>query len=288
MLAIVLLPKSTAYASVNIPGDPAAHGYVGLCGIDNKPMIGGSIDDKPFVWKAIASQPAPVEARGEGKVATLYAYQPRPNTQASDWSGDTLTATDPYSTPNAPTAQATKLDYSLKDFMHEYAPMVDGLYELRMYFGNYRATAFSDSYAASFIQVSGDRWKIVQGGTVDCGKGKAVSTEIKAIGSRAAGTPTASAPFGGANGTGVPKDSNGVPIDQPSSGSPRPGASSTDSLAAGSESGLAPGVMIHPDPSAGGSSDSSSTTWIIVVVVVAVVGAGAGWLIHRRRVLGRR
>jgi len=278
-------------AQASIPADPAAHGYIGLCGVDDKPMVGGSIHDKPFVWKAIASQPAPAEARGAGEVATLYAYQPRPNVQASDWSGDTLTATNPYSTPSAPTAQATKLDYTLKDFIDEYPPMVDGLYELRMYFGNRTATAFADSYAATFIKVSGDRWKVVQGGTVNCGKGKAVSTELKAIGTRAAGAPVASAPYGGPKGTGVPKNSRGLPIasPRPSSGRDASGVSAS-SNAVPSDSAVAPGVVISPSSAsgAGGGSSPSGSIWIAIGSVIAAVGiAAAAWFARRVRLRAR-
>lgn len=300
--------RSVPARADDIPADPAADGYVGLCGIDDRPMIGGDTHAKPFAWKAIASEPAPAEAQGERTVATLYVYQPRPDVPATDWNGDQLTATSVYSTRQAPTTQATKLDNGLDYVVKDYPPMVDGLYELRMYFGNVRNNAYTDQYAAAFIRVTGDRWTVVQGGTVACGKGHAVSPEVAAIGSSsAAGTPTASAPFGGPAGTGVPTDAHGVPVTDaadPSaagSGAESGAASDTHSgsaMESGSapsqSAGLSPGMTISDGsggaPAASTSAAAATTSagaasagWIVAAVLAVIVVGGAGWLTYRRR-----
>lgn len=304
-----LVRSATAWAD-DVPADPAAHGYIGLCGIDGKPMTGGSIHDKPFVWEAIASQPPPKEAQGTGLVATLYAFQPRPGVLPGDWNGDQLTATSPYSTPDAPATQATKLDNGLDYVVKDYPPMVNGLYELRMLFGNTQNSGYTDQYAATFIRVEGDHWSVVKGGTVDCDKGKAVSTEIEALGSAsAAGTPTASAPFGGPAGTGVPKDTKGVPLPSAASGNGQTGpgvdgspsapktsgkagptsstARSTTAGATSNGSDAPPGGAVGGSdpavPVAATSSDGGSAAGVVVLVVVlAVLAAGGGWFGYRR------
>lgn len=320
LAASVGLIRDAAAAAVDIPSDPAAHGFIGLCGVDDKPMTGGSIHDQPFVWKALSSLPPQAEAQGKQEVATLYVVQPRPETPASDWNGNQMTATDVYSTPNVPTAQATKLDDPLSAMVNDYPPMVNGLYELRMYLGNEQNTGFLDQYPATFIQVNGDRWSVVQGGTVDCSTGQAVSSEVQALGSAsAAGTPSASAPFGGSSGTGVPKNSKGEPLPAAKSGTALSGSAGQKSTEAPASSGAASvsvsasatapsksvGKSASPvtpigtanSPGADGqtvisatgaaASSGSGTTWVIVLVVVVVVlAAGGGWLVYRRRVHG--
>ncbi len=316
LVAVLGLAHSDPAQADSIPADPAAHGFVGLCGVDGNPMTGGSIHDQPFVWKAISSQRAPVEARGEGAVATLYAVQLRPGVAAYDWNGNQLTATDPYSTPNAPTAQSSRLDYPFSTMVKDYPPLVDGLYELRLYLGNSQNTGFTDQYPATFIKVSGDRWSVVKGGTVDCSQGKAVSTEITALNrSKAAGTPSASAPFGGPSGTGVPKNSRGIPLPAAESrAGTTPSAESSGQQSGGGNSsttgsgkpspagptgggGLSAGMTISAAPpgstsgvadstevsSASSSGTDSSATWIVVLVmVVTIVAAGGGWFLYRR------
>jgi len=141
------------------------------------------------------------------------------------------------------------------------------------------------------VTLSGDRWKVVQGGTVNCGKGKAVSTELKAIGTRAAGAPVASAPYGGPKGTGVPKNSRGLPIasPRPSSGRDASGVSAS-SNAVPSDSAVAPGVVISPSSAsgAGGGSSPSSSIWIAIGSVIAAVGiAAAAWFARRVRLRAR-
>jgi hypothetical protein len=300
-LACLSILRSAPSRADAVPADPAAHGYVGLCGVDGKPMISGDIHDKPFVWTAVASQPAPREARGARPVATLYAFQPRPDVPAGDWNGDQLTATSPYATRGAPATQATKLDNGLDYVVKDYPPMVDGLYELRLYFGNSHNSAYTDQYAATFIKVVGDRWSVAQGGTVDCSKGHAVSPEIAAIGkASAAGTPTASAPYGGPAGTGVATNARGVPVHTSPNGGH--GSSSASRRASGKNTGashpvsgpeLSPGMTISgsaaaaQSPVAGKSAEAASAsagsaTWIIAIVVVAAVAAGGGWFARRR------
>lgn len=298
VVAGVALVCSGPARATSVPADPAAHGYIGLCGVDGKPMTGGSIYDKPFVWKAISSQPAPAESQGPGKVTELFVYQPRPGTEPYDWNGDSITATSPYSTPSHPTAQATKADYALAFVVKDYPPMVDGLYELRMYFGNRQSPLYPDQYAATFIRVTGDRWNVVKGGIVDCHSGRAVSPEVQALGRSAAGTPTAHAPYGGPSGTGVPTDRRGVPVPGATSANTQSGAGSGSASHSTPGAGLTPGETIQPsqagsatDPTnssgvaaaaSSTSNDGSSLAVVLIVIIVVVLVAGGGWFAYRR------
>lgn len=304
----LLLVRSTPARADDIPADPAAHGYVALCGVDGRPMTGGNIHDKPFIWSAISSRPAPSEAQGAGEVATLYVYQLRPGTAPYDWNGDEITSTSPYSTPRHPATQATPADYALAFVTKDYPPMDHGLYQLRMYFGNRQNPAYPDKYAASFIRVTGNRWSVVQGGTLDCHAGKAVSPEVRILGKEAAGTPSVSAPFGGVNGTGVPTNANGAPIAgaaSPGAGAPGPGrpsraaqiinsASNSVGSSAGSTAGSSPAAAASgaTPTSASTASDASrpaaasstggSKAWVVLVALAVIVAIGAGWMIRRR------
>ena len=61
--------------------------------------------------------------------------------------------------------------------INQYPPKVDGLYVLRMHYGKADYGLYSATYPVSVIQVIGNSWRLVQGGTVDCAAAKAVSNE---------------------------------------------------------------------------------------------------------------
>lgn len=300
LLAVTgLVCSGSAYADDG-PADPAAEGYVGLCGVDGLNMTGGNIHDKPFVWKAVSSVPAPSALQGHGPVATLYAYQPRPGVPADQWNGDTLTATSNY-TGAHPVAQATKIDFTLSDFLNEYPPMVDGLIQLRMYFGNGVSGTSNSQYPQTFIRVTGDHWSVVQGGNVDCATASATSNELVALGkAKVGGLPPASAaphggstyagyagqpPQGATTSTGSSDAAASAAASFPSSasstsssGSPSSGAASQSAVSSPSST-AADGMA-----SAADSTSSGSAIWPWVAAVVAALGGviGGAWWYRRR------
>jgi hypothetical protein len=310
-VAVFGVSHGSAAAPVDVPADPAAIGYIGLCGVDGKPVTGGSVYEQPFVWTAISSVPAPAELQGKGQVAVLYAYQPRPGVPADQWSGDTLTAASVYSTTQAPTTQATRLDFRLKDFMDNFPTLVDGLYELRMYFGRPGVALDSSRYPETFIQVSGDRWSVAKGGAVQCSAGKAVSNEIGSLGTKAAGKPSPSvpgprpgeAPVPGGSAAGSPGAGDhpsgvvsstggglGTATAEPTGSAPTSGTPGLSATATTSTSGPAEPSRTEGsgdvDPAAarrsGDDGGTGAVWWIVGGVAVAAAAAGSGVWLRRR------
>ena len=186
MLATVLLAMLgapvfawPAVGAASVPyNDYAVTGSVGLCDPAGRPVTHGNVNDKPFVSRAVSSTPAVAPFDGRGRKATLLAYQPRPGANPNQWSGDTLTSSSSYTNPRHPMAQATVLDFRLKDFLREFAPMWHGLIQLRIYLGAPGQGTFSDSYPATDIRVTGDTWAVVHGANVVCTDGSATASEI--------------------------------------------------------------------------------------------------------------
>ena len=87
-----------------------------------------------------------------------------------------LTASSRYENPAHPKAQATDGDDRLADFLGLFPASWDGLVQLRLYLGAPGLQTLTQTYAATDIQVSGDSWKVVRGGSVPCA-GKAISIE---------------------------------------------------------------------------------------------------------------
>jgi hypothetical protein len=172
-----IAPAAALAGSPSLPTDPAAHGYIGLCDEHGNNVSGGSIDRAPFVWKAVASEAPPSAYLGKGENAVLNIYQPRPDSDPTEWSGDSLTAASFYSTRSHPAVQATYADTSLSDFMKEFPPLADGLYQLRIYFGKINYGLYSATYPATTIRVVGSTWSVVDGGNVNCGSSRGVSNE---------------------------------------------------------------------------------------------------------------
>src|SRR5947209_20249174 len=97
LLALALGFGAAATADGAVPyNDANAVGYIGLCDKAGNPIDHGKVSDQPFVWSAQASSPAPGDYAGEGRTATLFAYQPRPNRDPNEWSGSALNASARY------------------------------------------------------------------------------------------------------------------------------------------------------------------------------------------------
>lgn len=157
--------------------DPDQNGYIALCDLAGNNVTSGNINSAPFVWKAVSSVVPPKEYQGPGEVAGLDIFQPRPGVDPGDWNGDSLSASTFYHDKQYPAAEMTYKDFSLKDFIHEFPPLLDGLYQLRMEFGKINYARYQTPYPATTIQVTGDTWHVVQGGTLPCGRASAISGE---------------------------------------------------------------------------------------------------------------
>lgn len=274
LLSVLAWPVSAD--AVTVPyQDAAVIGGIGLCNKAGQPVSGGSIDDRPFVWRAVSAVPAPDGYAVPGGAATLLAYQPRPNVAASEWNGDTLTATSKYTNVRYPMAQATDQDFTLRDYLNEYKPMVNGLVQLRMYVAAPGQGTLNSAYPATDIVVSGSTWTVVRPTAVPCTAGDAHSSELEpTIQPLSDPTPTPVA-------TPVP------------AATPAPAATSRPAVASGSVAAgsTAPASVVAAVSKASVASgqhpaeDSGNAAWWFVGgAVVAVAGAGA--LVWRRRRTG--
>lgn len=157
--------------------DPGATAVIGLCDRAGNQVTHGNVNSTPFVYHAVSSAPAQAPYNAPGRTATLAAYQPRQDVPAGDWSGDELTASTRYSNPAHPTAAATSSDLSLEGFLQEYPPAWDGLVQLRLFLGAPNQPAYTTTYAATTVKVTGNTWHVIGGGTADCHSGSAQSIE---------------------------------------------------------------------------------------------------------------
>ncbi|HTW21049.1 MAG TPA: hypothetical protein VME70_12660 [Mycobacteriales bacterium] len=176
----LLAAAGTATAGVSSSApyhDPNVKGYLGLCDRAGRQITQGSISTKPFAWRVVSSQPAQAPYNQAGRTATLYAYQPRKGIPAGEWSGDSLTASARYSNPSHPMTAATTRDDSLKNFIAEFRPVWNGFLQIRMYLGAPDQPAYSLTYPALDVQVTGNSWHAVGGGPVSCTGGTSESIE---------------------------------------------------------------------------------------------------------------
>lgn len=192
-VAVAWLALGTAPASAGASGqrvpftDHSVVGSIGLCTRSGHEAASGSVNARPFAWRAVSSAPAPDGYGGIGRTATLFAYQPRQGLTPDEWSGSQLTASSRYSNPAHPMAAATRADDSLAQFLEEYPAQWDGMVELRLYLAAPEQEAESQHYPALDIVVTGSKWHAVGERAVHCSSGTAESLET-------AVRPTASQP----------------------------------------------------------------------------------------------
>jgi hypothetical protein len=194
-----VLTRTRASAADTVPyTDPAAIGFITLYDQGGNAIKGGSVNDHPFVWKAVGSAKAAAPYDGAGRKATLYAYQPREGAVPSTWSGDTLTASTAYDDPAHPTTAASTKDFSLQDYLSEFPARWNGLVQLRIYLGIPGQPGYTVKYASTDLKVTGNTWAIVGGGP-GAGPGGA---DIPGKAGPAAGASASGAPGGaGASGS---------------------------------------------------------------------------------------
>ena len=241
--------------------DQNAVGTIGLCNQAGQQVTSGSTTAAPFAWLAVSTTPAPAPYDNDSRTAILNAYQPQNGLPPGEWSGAELTASSRYTNPQVPMAAATSGDDSLADFMDNYHPRWDGFLQLRMYLGTADQPQYSLHYPALNIQVVGDTWYAVGGGTVNCTAGTAESIESIVLPSATTTTPAS---------TPVHRSSS-------SSGSSSPGAASHPSSAGATPTGSGAATPVAA------TQTGSSLGWLAIVLLVILVVAAAWFLVRRLR-----
>jgi hypothetical protein len=264
----VVAAGSTAHAagSGTPYTDTSAVGYIGLCNKAGQQITSGSINTKPFAWRAVSSQPAQAPYSRAGRTALLLAYQPREGVPAGEWSGDELTASSRYSDAAHPMVAATSGDDSIKDFIGEFAPAWDGLLQVRMYLGAPDSPIYSLTYPAIDIKVTGNTWHAVDGGPVSCTSGRSESIETILL-------PKAT-PKAHASAHPTSKSTTG-PV---ASAAPTAGSS----VRAGAAAGITP-KSLAAKPVANSSGSSQTPVIVAVLIAVVVVLLTTGYVLSRRR-----
>lgn len=165
VIAVTTVGVAPAQAASALPyTDKAATGFITLYNKSGQPIKSGSVHDKPFVAKAVASNKAPAPYTVTGAKASLAAYQPRTGVDPTQWSGDIITTAAVYTDPTHPTALGAANDFTLQDLLDEYPPRWDGLIELRIFLGAPNQSTLTSSYAATDLRIVGDNWVVVGGG----------------------------------------------------------------------------------------------------------------------------
>lgn len=141
--------------------DRESVGQIALFDAQGHPVTRGNVNDKPFVAYAVSNQKAPVPYDQPDRTATLLAFLPRHGVAPTDWEGEFMTLSTPYSDANRPTASGASENTSLAEFISHFPPDWDRLLQLRIYLGVPGATIKTDQYASANIRVNGDTWSIV-------------------------------------------------------------------------------------------------------------------------------
>jgi hypothetical protein len=307
LVAVLAFRAGPALASSGVPyTDPNAVGSIGFCNAAGQSVTKGSINDVPFVTKAIDSTPAAAPYNGVGATAGLFIYQPRENVEPTNWNGEEVGATSKSSSPLHPTATLTAGDGALAVALADYPPKWDGLMQLRIYLGAPDEPAYTAKYDATDIKITGDSWQVVQGASVACGDGQSVSLEQVLASSypQLTASPSVTGAAGAASTQGGKSSGATAKPGTGTAGAGAAGAGSGAAAAAGSAGG-SPGVNGSASGQDGSSSNPSgianaastgssgsgggpgAVVWILIVVGIVGVGA-AGLLWQRSKPVGTR
>lgn len=290
--AAAVVPAVGAASATNVPfTDHNAVGYIGLCNTFGQSITSGSLLDDPFVWTAVSSAPAP--SGYEQAKATLYVFQPRQNVDPGQWSGEQVTGSSTFTNPSHPMVQATSGDTPLISVDGAFPPRWNGLYQLRIYFTGVNLEPYTQHYPATVIQVTGNKWSVVQGGTVPCNSGKATSSEVAGLNDPSLKTPQSVPVVRGAV-PGAPNSSQVGFHSASSSTSPGavPGAQASGSgatAAAGNPArsgGLAAGGRVGTATGKSGGLSGGTIAALVLIGVAVLAGGGAGLALWRRRTTG--
>ena len=258
----------TAGAATTAPyTDPNAVGTIGLCDQSGQQVTSGSTTAAPFAWLAVSTTPAQAPYDNDYRTAILLAYQPQQGLTPGEWSGAELTASSRYTNAQVPMAAATSGDDSLADFMYNYHPRWDGFLQLRMYLGTADQPQYSLHYPSLDIQVAGDTWHAVGGGTVNCKAGTAESIESIVLPAATTTTSPGSTASHGSGASGSSAVSGSVSNPTSSSGATATGGGAATPVAA--------------------TQSGSSHGWLAIALLVLLVAA-AGWFLVRRLRPGTR
>jgi hypothetical protein len=169
LMGILLASVAPSASAATVPfTDPAAIGQLSFCNSAHQSITSGSLGAKPFVAYAVGSTTAPNGYTGSGRTAVLFAASPKQDLNANQWPGEYLTSTAVYGNPQHPTAAGTSADLSMQNFFDDAKPLWDGLVELRLYVGAPLQAFYTQSYDAATIKISGNSWKLIQGGSAPC------------------------------------------------------------------------------------------------------------------------
>ncbi|HEY3926629.1 MAG TPA: hypothetical protein VGL75_18870 [Acidothermaceae bacterium] len=174
----VALPSTTALAKSDVPyTDSRSTGSIAFCNAAGQNITHGSVYDKPFAYRAVSSAPGLAQYRAAGRLATLYAYQPRKGVDPAEWNGDSLTAASSYTNPLVPMAEGSKRDIALSDYLDEYPLAWNGLVQLRLLVSAPNAGVDTTAYPSATIQVKGTSWSLLNPSTLSCTSGSATTSE---------------------------------------------------------------------------------------------------------------
>jgi hypothetical protein len=245
--------------------DPAQVGYIGFCDSGGHSIDHGSLDDVPFVAKAVGSAAAQPPYDGAGRVAFLDAYQPREGVTPAEWSGEELIAVSTYTNPAHPMVVGTEGEISLRQFVEDFPPAWDGLVQLRLYLKVPDVQYDPLHYSATDIEVNGDSWHVVRGGDVACDAGRARSlAAVLAPGAASGGLNSADNSPSTAEHPGSPTTAGNSDSTAGRGSTEAHESSSAASEGAGAASG-------DSDSSDGGTS---AVGYVVLAVLVAVVFGG--------------
>jgi hypothetical protein len=261
---ISLAAASAAMAApVPLP-DAQAVGGITLCNQQGAQVTSGSLDAKPFIWRAVGSTGAPAGYR-KGGTATLYAFQPRQGVDPSDWSGEQLTASSRYTQPAHPTAASTYADESLRTYLGDYPAMWHGYVQLRLFLGAPGEGPLTYTYDAADLQVTGGTWRLLNSGPADCTtSGRSVSVESLTLSHQQLAHAKRTA-------LKLASDTNGQPAT--TAGAQQSTATAASSQASGT-------AALSADSGAGTSHSGRNAAVVAALAVMVAVGAA---LALRRR-----
>jgi hypothetical protein len=263
----ILIGAGTASADSAVPyKDIRVKGTLTLCDASGHTVTSGNINDRPTFAYVVSSEAPPQGYAAKTTKATVYAYQPRPQVDPGEWSGQQLSGSSIFSNLKHPMVEVTTGDKTMGEFIGAFPPKVDGLIQLRVYLTAPNKQAYQLTYPAVNLRISGSTFVVVDGGTTPCTVGQAISNERINLPPSAFPTPTA----------GTPRPSTGT------------GATSGPTTSTASPNSSQSVVAAAEDPVAQ-TTDSGSNTVVLGLLLVLLVGlAVVGFVIVRNRLATRR
>jgi hypothetical protein len=266
--AVAVIGTPAAWADGSVPyKDPRAKGTLTLCDAGGHAITSGSTKDRPTFAYVVSSAAPPAAYSGKTAKATVYAYQPRPQVDPGEWSGQQLSGSSLFSNKAHPMAEVTTGDKTIADFVGAYPPKVDGLVQLRVYLTAPNKLPYNLSYPTTNLRITGSTFVVVDPGTTSCTVGKAVSNEHMAL--PASAFPTASA--------GTPRPTTGT------------GATSGPTTATQSAAASAPStVAAAPADPVADTSGGGSNPVLLGLLALLVLGLGTVAVVVLRSRSGTR